>query len=97
MSYAFKAVAPTFYRGDTTFVHYIGNIDRGRICGYGKTQYPDKRVCHGITERVRLPLVRSLAEDLRKDREDNSKWANEGQCWVGGETNLPFSRKGTNI
>ena len=77
----------TFYIGDTTFVHYIGNIDRGRICGYGKTQYPDKRVCHGIAERVRLPLVRSLAEDLRKDREDNSKWANEGQCWVGGETN----------
>ena len=74
----------TFYVAGTIFVHFMGNVDRGRICGYGKVQYPDKRVCHGVTQRVRLPLVRALGQDARHDREDNTLWSNEGQCWVGG-------------
>ena len=80
----------TFYIGEDTFVHYIGNIDRGRICGFGKVKYPDKRVSHGTRKRARLPLVRHLGQDAKLDREDNTLWYTEGQCWVGGEQHAGF-------
>ena len=35
---------------DTT---YRGNVDNGRICGWGRVSYPDHRVAHGTRKRVR--------------------------------------------
>ena len=80
----------TFYVSENIFVHYVGNVDRGRICSYGKVQYPDKRVSHGLRKRVRLPVIRNLGQDAKNDRDDNSLWSAEGQCWIGGDVNAGY-------